>query len=91
MDRYKKIFIADIYESINSNDYLVMKDAIIYKTEFENIYRIINISEYDMEICDKIVMHPNNSKTDNSYYIKEMKDFIYMNGIEIEKVMKYVK
>lgn len=91
MDKYKKIFIADVYECINNNEYLVMKDAILYKTEFENAYRIINLYECDVEISDKIIIHPNYKKDINSYYIKEMKDFIYMNGREIEKVMKYVK
>lgn len=91
MKNFNQIFIADVYECINEIEYLLMQNAVLYKTEFENAYRIVNLSEYDIEISDKIIIHPNYKKDKNSYYVKEMKDFIYMNGREIEKVMKYVK
>lgn len=91
MKKFKRIFIADVYENLNGKEYLAMKNAILYKTEFEDLYRIVNLSEYDIQISDKTIIYPNNKKIIDSYYVKEMKDFIYMNGKEIEKVMKYVK
>lgn len=87
----EKIFLADVYECLGDKEYLTIKDAVLYKTDFLDTYRIINFDECDINLSNKIIMYPNNQRVTGTYFVKEMKNFLYMNGREIEKVMKYIK